>query len=307
MRQACGRRDAHPCPIRRSDLNSSPAALAAALPKQRCSPSGRTPAGHRTGNAARATRTCPISPLQAIVYSGAMRRILPACMLSFGLTLSGAASAQVTTDEHALDSLQAAPKPAPAPAPPAPAPAASAPATHPTSGAKPRRPARPRGPAPSPPRKLPVPVMPATPPPNPVILPPPFVMPAHPPPPPPTIPVKPDAVGGAVPIPGGTRITFGPGSADLNPATLAALRIVAAEAVANPAMIMSITAWAPGTADDPSTPRRLSLDRALAARAALINAGVVSERIRAVAKGMTDIGTAVPDRLDLLEILPAKK
>ena len=118
------------------------------------------------------------------------------------------------------------------------------------------------------------------------------------------MPVKPDAPGTATALPGGTRITFGAGQSDLNPGTLAAIKAIAPAALANPAMIIGVTAWAPGTKDDPSTPRRLSLDRALAARAVLINAGLPSERIRAIAKGMNDIGDAPPDRVDVVEILP---
>ena len=128
------------------------------------------------------------------------------------------------------------------------------------------------------------------PPANPVLAPPPLVLPAHKPPPPPPVPVKADAAGAVSGIAGGSRITFGAGSADLNPATLAAIRKVAADAAANPAMTVGVTAWAPGPGDDQSTPRRLSLDRALAARAVLINAGIVSERIRTIAKGTIDIG-----------------
>jgi hypothetical protein len=36
----------------------------------------------------------------------------------------------------------------------------------------------------------------------------------------------------------------------------------------------------------------------------LINAGIPSERIRAIAKGMNDIGTASPDRAEIIKILP---
>ena len=118
------------------------------------------------------------------------------------------------------------------------------------------------------------------------------------------MPVSDSAQGAATPIPDGTRITFGPQKSDLNPATLAAIKAIATEALANPAMALGVTGWAPGVADDPSTPRRLSLDRALAARAVLINAGIASERIRTVAKGMIDIGTAPPDRVDVVKILP---
>ncbi len=142
--------------------------------------------------------------------------------------------------------------------------------------------------------------MPVSPPANPVLLPPPFVMPAHSPPPPPPVPVRADAPGEARPIAGGTRITFGADTSDLNPGTLASIRTVAAQAIANPTEIVAITAWAPGTPDDPSTSRRLSLERALAIRAVLINAGMASERIRAVAKGPTDLAGGSPDRADVL-------
>jgi outer membrane protein OmpA-like peptidoglycan-associated protein len=119
------------------------------------------------------------------------------------------------------------------------------------------------------------------------------------------VPLRADAPGQATPLPDGTRITFGPGSSTLNPATFSAILAIAAQAKANPAMILGVTAWAPGTADDPSTPRRLSLDRALAARAVLIANGIVSERIRTIAKGMIDLGINAPaDRAEIIKILP---
>jgi outer membrane protein OmpA-like peptidoglycan-associated protein len=146
--------------------------------------------------------------------------------------------------------------------------------------------------------------VPASPPAHPVIAPPPIVLPIHPPPPPPPVPVLPHAVGVASPLPNGVMVTFGADKSDLNPDTLAAIRAIAADALANPAIIVGITAWAPGNKDDPSTPRRLSLDRALAARAVLINAGLTSERIRAIAKGMIDLPATAPDRAEIVKMLP---
>jgi outer membrane protein OmpA-like peptidoglycan-associated protein len=208
------------------------------------------------------------------------------------LMLPAAAMAQVSTDDHALDSLKSTP------APPPPAPAV-------VQKPKPRvrRAARTEAhkttTAVTPARK-PSPPLPAAPPLNPVILPPPFVMPAHKPPPPPPVPVRADATGAALALPGNIeRITFGPGSSDLNPGTMEAIRQIAAAAIANPALMISVTAWAAGNNDDPSTPRRVSLDRALAARAVLINAGVISERIHAVAKGFADPGAGPIDRVDI--------
>jgi len=206
--------------------------------------------------------------------------------------LPAAALAQVTTDTHALDSLKATPAPAPAPAVPA---AKPKPRARHTVHTEPHK-----GTAPAAPVKKPPPPLPPGPPANPVIAPPAFVMPAHPPPPPPPVPVKPDAAGAALSLPGSIeRITFGPGSSDLNPATESAIRQIAAAAVAHKELTVTITAWAAGTNDDPSTPRRISLDRALAARAVLINAGVISERIHAVAKGFADPGTGPIDRVDI--------
>ncbi len=196
--------------------------------------------------------------------------------------------AQVSTDNGALDSLKPD-TPATTAAPKAKAPARTT-----------RRNAHS---APTGRKTVVLPVVPAAPPTNPVLAPPPFVMPAHKPPPPPVVPVKTDAQGEAASIPDGVRVTFGPGSSDLNPATYAALKTLAATMLAHPDAVIGITAFAPGVPDDPSTPRRVSLDRALAARAVLINAGIVSDRIRAVASGPQGIGDGPADRADVVQVV----
>jgi outer membrane protein OmpA-like peptidoglycan-associated protein len=201
------------------------------------------------------------------------------------LALPPAALAQVTTNDQALDTLKSAPASAAKQTSPAARRRTLHHATHAT--ATPAKPAQK------------VPQVPPAPPANPVIAPPPLVMPTHAPPPPPPVPLRADAPGQAAPLANGTRITFAPGSSALNPATFGAIVAIAGEARANPAITVGVTAWAPGTADDPSTPRRLSLDRALAARAVLIANGVISERIRTVAKG-----AAPADRVDVTKILP---
>jgi outer membrane protein OmpA-like peptidoglycan-associated protein len=226
-------------------------------------------------------------------------RFLPLTVLLAAVATQAAsppASAQVTTSDQSIDALKA---------PATDKNAASAPAAKPAakSSRHQRKTTHTHSQAAAPLSKT-APQMPALPPAHPVIAPPPIVLPTHPPPPPPTVPFLPKAAGTATPLPDGTMVTFGPGHAELNPDTLAAIRAVATDAQANPAMIIGITAWAPGTKDDPSTPRRLSLDRALAARAVLINAGIPSERIRAIAKGMNDIGTATPDRAEIVKIPP---
>ena len=103
--------------------------------------------------------------------------------------------------------------------------------------------------------------------------------PPRPVPPPPPVSVVSDALGQASPIEGGERISFGAGSSDLNPAMVEAIRAVAAELAGKPNSSVSLYAFSAGPADDPSTPRRLALARALAVRAVLISEGVASNRI----------------------------
>jgi outer membrane protein OmpA-like peptidoglycan-associated protein len=230
---------------------------------------------------------------------------LPPVVFCF-LVCATQATAQVSVDTHALDTLPQASAAAHAPAPSPDAGDTQGPARKTQRKAGPHRSTH----AHSAPSAAPTPVaktlprVPPAPPAYPVIAPPPLVLPSHPPPPPPPVPVSPKAAGVATDIPDGMRITFGAGDSTLNPATLLAIQTIAAQAAANPAMTVGVTAWAPGRADDPSTPRRLSLDRALAARAVLINAGIASERIRTIAKGMNDIGQAPADRVDVVKIIP---
>lgn len=138
-------------------------------------------------------------------------------------------------------------------------------------------------------------------PPDAAVLPAPIVVPTRPvePPPPPT--VSADAPATVTRLPDGLRVTFGTGSADLNPETQAALTALAT-AVAPPALtIFNIVAYATGTPDDPSTARRLSLSRALALRSVLIEAGVPSPRIyiRALGASVPPPAGIAPDRADV--------
>jgi len=214
------------------------------------------------------------------------------------LALPGVAFAQVTTNDQALQALKpAAPKTAAKTA----RPEASTPTTprarvthHIVRHAAPSRAAK----------MGPLPPVPTVPPANPVILPPPAVLPAHTPPSPPPVKLVPTAPTTATPIEGGTRLTFGTGSADLNQVSLDAIEAIAAKAKADPLMEVTVTAWAPGVPEDPSTPHRLSLDRALVVRAVLIHAGIASERIQAVAKGFNGIGDGPPDRADVVAARP---
>jgi outer membrane protein OmpA-like peptidoglycan-associated protein len=214
---------------------------------------------------------------------------------------AGPAYAQVTTNDSALQGLQAQPAPATTPAPILPPAPRVASKVTPTAAAKS---STPHGAAHATAKPAKLPAVPAAPPPNLVLAPPPPNLPEHKRIPPPAVPVKADAPGTVSPINGTTRITFGPGNAELNPAVNDAILAVAARAKADPTLIITINAWAPGTAEDPSTPRRLSLDRALNARAVLINAGITSERIIAVAHGFTGIEAGPPDRMDIAAAAP---
>jgi outer membrane protein OmpA-like peptidoglycan-associated protein len=213
-----------------------------------------------------------------------MRFLLPILLL-LPVPLNG----QVTTNDQALTGLGAAPTATPS----APA-AAKGVSRHIPHRTAPGRPAHATA----------LPPVPVGPPPNPVIMPPPAVVPTHSAPLPPLIKPNPAAPTTAAQIEGGTRLVFGAGDATLNQASLAAVAAVAAAAKADPQKEIMVTAWAPGVPGDPSTPHRLSLDRALAARAVLIHAGIVSDRIHAVAKGFNDIAGGPLDRMDVVAVRP---
>ena len=128
--------------------------------------------------------------------------------------------------------------------------------------------------------------------------------PAHPAPPRQPVPVVAGAPGEALPIPDGVRVTFGTDSADLNPQTDAALQALAQRAAGSPGATVTVMAYAAGPADDPSTPRRLSLSRALAAREVLLDQGVGSTHIYLRALGAA-AGDGPPDRVDVTVNPPA--
>ena len=94
-------------------------------------------------------------------------------------------------------------------------------------------------------------------------------------------------------------MTFGAGRSDLNPVTEPALRSFARTVKADDRATVNVVATAAGSPEDASTPRRLSLSRAMAARSVLMAEGVASTRIyvRALGAGGPD-GPA--DRVDLV-------
>ena len=94
------------------------------------------------------------------------------------------------------------------------------------------------------------------------------------------------------------RVTFGPGKSDLSPATVDALHKLAQAFAPNPAIDVNVYGYAAGAPDDPSTPRRLSLSRALAARAVLMSDNIPSTRIYVHALGST-ASSGPQDRVDV--------
>jgi outer membrane protein OmpA-like peptidoglycan-associated protein len=182
-----------------------------------------------------------------------------------------------------------------APTPANPAPIANPVASKPKSKAA----LKPKAPVPAPVLGPPVPV-PAAPPPVPYI-PPIDTAPPHPTAPPPPPPVHADAPGEASKIADGLRLTFGTARADFNPRTDAALRLLADAGTANPNLVYNVYAHAPGTAEDLSASRRLSLERALMVRSALINAGIASTRVYVHAMGAMGLTDGAPaDRVDIV-------
>lgn len=239
--------------------------------------------------------------------------MIPAILLASLLPGPGAttpAAAQVTTSQQALDALGSGRPASRAHAPHAPARhrAAAQPARRPARGGRAAQARTVQNGAPHPPAAT----IPPAPPPAPVFRAPVLGVPLHPPPPPPPVPVVQGAAGTATPIPGGTRISFGSGSVDLNPQTMQALHGISDRLRGDPAARVDLDAFGAVGEDDSSTPRRLAFERGVAARAVLINDGIASTRIYLRVIGSAQAasgpvpGTAsgaaapTPDRVDLV-------
>lgn len=115
--------------------------------------------------------------------------------------------------------------------------------------------------------------------------------------PPPPPPVSKTATTEAKPTHGGLQLTFGVSDADLNQASVDAIKQFAGAEAAG-TNTYNVLAYAAGSANDPSAARRLSLSRALAVRSALITDGVASSRIFVRALG-SQTGGGPADRVDI--------
>lgn len=138
-------------------------------------------------------------------------------------------------------------------------------------------------------------------PPRPVVIPPPGVtVPTHPPVQPDDIKADPDAKGASRGVASGLRLTFDPGSSGMTQAMIDAVRAEAKQLAGKPGLRVTLWSSASGTTEDLSTPRRISLARALAVRSILIREGVATTRIYPRATGLAQPGTEPADRLDII-------
>lgn len=240
----------------------------------------------------------------------------PPLLLVAGLLVPVApALAQVTLDLHALDRGPAQPtNPATEPSKPPP--------HRPVHPARPAHPAARREAAPGNPTtvnptaivKPPAAAVPETP----HAVAPPPALPTVPPPavslapivvptpqaklePPQTPPISADAGGGAEPIANGLRVLFSPSRTDLTVATEAGIKAYLGTVPKTENTSFDVTAYAAGAPEDPSTPRRLSLSRALAIRSVLLADGIVSARIYVRALGAANAG-GPSDRVDVVAL-----
>lgn len=98
---------------------------------------------------------------------------------------------------------------------------------------------------------------------------------------------------------GDTRLLFATGSIELSDEAKDALRMVARQLTQESATRVQLMAYAQGNGDSTSRARRLSLSRALAVRAFLIDEGIRSTRMDIRALG-TQAGDGPADRVDIL-------
>ncbi len=115
---------------------------------------------------------------------------------------------------------------------------------------------------------------------------------------PPPVPVSTSAGGAVTPTSNGVRVTFTPDRADLNPASVASIKTYIDGVPKSDDTTYNVVGYAAGPQSDPSTPRRLSLSRALAVRGVLMEEGVRSEHIYVRALGPAKAG-GPSDRVDV--------
>ena len=98
---------------------------------------------------------------------------------------------------------------------------------------------------------------------------------------------------------GQMRLTFAPGSAELSDEAKRELQALAKSLVQNGSSRVQLLAYAADSGDGASRARRMSLSRALAVRAFLIDQGVRSNRMDVRAQG-SNVGDGPADRVDVI-------
>ncbi|HEY3919418.1 MAG TPA: OmpA family protein [Stellaceae bacterium] len=99
-----------------------------------------------------------------------------------------------------------------------------------------------------------------------------------------------------------SAVKFNAGATDLPPGPQPALDILVARLLANDNLRVQVVAHATGKADDAMEARRISLARAVAVRAYLIDKGVRSLRIDVRALGNRADDGPVADQVDLMVV-----
>lgn len=101
------------------------------------------------------------------------------------------------------------------------------------------------------------------------------------------------------PLPGPLTVLFPPNVSTLAPADAGAIAKLAKSTPETDATSFTVLAYAAGSPQNPSAPRRLSLARALSVRAALQAGGVPAGRIYLRAMGAA-VGAGPADRAEIL-------
>jgi outer membrane protein OmpA-like peptidoglycan-associated protein len=105
--------------------------------------------------------------------------------------------------------------------------------------------------------------------------------------------------GASATTPNSFRLVFSGSSTDLPDSATALLQQLAGMMVGDPHLRLKLNSFASGSTDNPVAARRLSLQRALKLREALVGLGISSLRVDVLALGMTATGSPA-DRIDIV-------
>lgn len=120
----------------------------------------------------------------------------------------------------------------------------------------------------------------------------------------PVLPVPNPDGGQASDLTNGVRVVFKNGDAQLSAPAIARLQALGQHEAAASGGQITIMAFALGHPEDPSTPRRLALSRALAIRAVLLHENLPSSRVLVQAMGPQGDSSLPADRADVTVAAP---